>query len=125
MKMLNASIFCFIILNLIKKGILDFHVTTAADIYMKEVTESTLEVTEALKALISTIIVLNLVRKCLFFTVLPFLRDSVKYKQFIVPFIDGSRRPGVFLKISQQEISTRKHLSRSFFFIKSTGPELY
>ena len=40
MKMLNASIFSVIILNLIKKGILDFHVTTAADICMKEVTES-------------------------------------------------------------------------------------
>ena len=40
MKMLNASIFSVIILNLIKKGILDFHVTTAADICMEEVTES-------------------------------------------------------------------------------------
>ena len=42
MKMLNASIFSFIILNLIKKGILDFHVTTAADICMKDVMESCL-----------------------------------------------------------------------------------
>ena len=38
--MVNASIFCFIILNLGKKGILDFHVTTAAEICMKEVIES-------------------------------------------------------------------------------------
>ena len=41
-KMLNASIFSFIILNLVKKGILDFHVTTATDICMKEVIHSCL-----------------------------------------------------------------------------------
>ena len=34
-KMLNASIFSFIILNLVKKDILDFHVTTATDTCMK------------------------------------------------------------------------------------------
>ena len=42
MKMLNASIFNFIILNLVKKGILDFHVTTATDIFLKEVIHSCL-----------------------------------------------------------------------------------
>ena len=31
-KMLNVSIFSFLILNLIKKDILNFHVTTATDI---------------------------------------------------------------------------------------------
>ena len=41
-KMLNASIFSFIILNLVKKGILDFHVTTATDICMKDVIHSCL-----------------------------------------------------------------------------------
>ena len=34
--MLNASIFSFIILNLVKKSILDFHFTTATDISMHE-----------------------------------------------------------------------------------------
>ena len=71
--MLNASIYSFIILDLVKKGILDFHVTTAADICMKEVIESCLrkalwrKIMEALKALNLTIIVLNLVGKSLFF----------------------------------------------------------
>ena len=40
MKMLNASIFSVITLNLIKKGILDFHVISVAGICMKEVIES-------------------------------------------------------------------------------------
>ena len=35
MKMLNASIFSFTILNLVKKNIFDFHVTIATDICMK------------------------------------------------------------------------------------------
>ena len=39
-KMLNVPIFSVTILNLIKKGILDFNVTTATDICMKEVIES-------------------------------------------------------------------------------------
>ena len=34
-KLLNASIFSFIILNLVKKDILEFHVTTATDLCMK------------------------------------------------------------------------------------------
>ena len=39
--MLNAPIFGFIFLNLVKKGILDFHVTTTAtDICIKEVIDS-------------------------------------------------------------------------------------
>ena len=64
MKMLNALIFSFIILNLVKKGTLDFHVTTATDTCMKEV----------IQALILTIIVLNLVSKGLFFTMLYYHR---------------------------------------------------
>ena len=40
MKMLNASIFSVVTLNLIKKGILDFHVTTVTGICTKEVIES-------------------------------------------------------------------------------------
>ena len=39
-KMLNVPIFSVTILNLIKKGILDFNVTTVTDICMKEVIES-------------------------------------------------------------------------------------
>ena len=35
--MLYASIYGFIILNLIKKGILNVHVTTATDTYIKEI----------------------------------------------------------------------------------------
>ena len=42
LKMLNVSILNFIILNPVNKGILDFHVTTTADICMKEVIESCL-----------------------------------------------------------------------------------
>ena len=38
--MLNTSIFGFIILNLVKKGIFDFHVTIVTDICMKEVIRS-------------------------------------------------------------------------------------
>ena len=65
MKMLNASIFSFIILKLVKKGILDFHITTATDICMKEVIDSCLcrtfgKIMETLKALILTIIVLDI-----------------------------------------------------------------
>ena len=72
-KMLNASIFCFIILNLVKKGILDFCVITATGICMKKVIHSYLrralerKIMETLKALILTITVLNLVSKGLFF----------------------------------------------------------
>ena len=40
--MLNTLIFSFIMLNLAKKGVLDFHVTTATDICMKEVIDSCL-----------------------------------------------------------------------------------
>ena len=94
MKMLNALIFSFIILNLVKKGVLDFHVTTATDICMKEVIDSCLcgalssKIMEKLKALILTIIVLNLVNKglSLYYTII-FTGPStsyraLRYKQF-------------------------------------------
>ena len=56
-------------LNLVKKGVLDFHVTTATDICMKEVIHSCLhgalsrKIMETLKALTLTITALNLVNK--------------------------------------------------------------
>ena len=73
MNMLHASIFIFIILNLVKRyfGLL---VTTATiDLFMKEVIDSLLrrafsrKIMDTLKAKILTIIVLNLVRKDLSF----------------------------------------------------------
>ena len=56
--MLNAWIFGFIILNLVKKGILDFYISTTTDICMKEVTDCWIrralwrKTMETLKALI-------------------------------------------------------------------------
>ena len=79
MKMLNASIYIFIILNFVKKGILDIHLITATDICMKNVIDSFLrrtllrKIIETLKALIIikvliiTITLLNLVSKGLSF----------------------------------------------------------
>ena len=78
--MLNASIFSFIILNLVKKGILDFHVTIATDICMTEGIHSCFrralgrKIMKTLKALILTIIMLNLVSNGLFFTILSYYR---------------------------------------------------
>ena len=67
MKMLNISIFSFIILNLVKEGILD-------------------------------------PSEKVFLTALSYLRDPLRYKQFLVPFIDSSSRPEEFLKISQNQL---------------------
>ena len=68
MKKSNVSIFSIIILNLVKKGIIwTLHVTTAANICMKEAIESCLcralwrKIMEAMKALNLSITVLNLV----------------------------------------------------------------
>ena len=79
---------------------------------------------EAMKALILTIIALNLVSKGLsFFAVLSYLQESLRYKQFLVPFIGSSSRPEEFLKISQnQQKNTCIGVS---FFIKTSGLELY
>ena len=67
--MLNASIFRFIILNSVKKCILDFHVTAAADTCMEDVVESypwnTLK--ENYGSISLTIIALNLANKGLSF----------------------------------------------------------
>ena len=113
MKMLNASIFSFIILKLVKKGILDFHVTAATDMCMKEVIDSCLRrvlwrrIMETLKAIIWTIILLNSVSKGLsFYYTVIFVGPSVShrtlpYKQFVDSLLDGSSRPEVLLKISQ------------------------
>ena len=47
------------------------------------------------------------------FTVLSYLRDSLRCKQFLVPFIDSSIRQEEFLKNFTE--STPKHLNRSLF----------
>ena len=105
--------FSVLILKLVKKGILDFHVTAATDMCMKEVIDSCLRrvlwrrIMETLKALIWTIILLNSVRKGLsFYYTAIFVGPSVShrtlpYKQFVVSLLDGSSRPEVLLKISQ------------------------
>ena len=69
MKLLNASIFRFIILNSAKKGILDFRVTAAADTCMKDVVESCPRNTlkENYGSISLTIIALNLANKGLSF----------------------------------------------------------
>ena len=81
MNMLHASIFNFIILNLVKRyfGLL---VTTATvDLFMKEVIDSLLrrafsrKIMDTLKAKILTIIVLNLVRKDLSFYYIAIFRE--------------------------------------------------
>ena len=101
------------ILNLVKKGVLVFHVTTAADIYMTEVIDSCLggalwrKIMETVTALILNIIVLNLVSKrpSFYYTIIftgPLISyRALRYKQFVVTFIDSSSRPEVFFKISQ------------------------
>ena len=82
-----------------QKVILDFHVTTATDIFMKEVINSSLrrslwrKIMETLKAVILTI-----PAKVFLFTILPYLQDPLWHKYFIVLFIDTSNRPEVFLK---------------------------
>ena len=85
--MLNPLIFSFIILNLVKKGILDFHVTTATDSCMKEVIESCprrvlwWNIMEVLKALIFTKFSQQTSdRSAKVFTVLLYLQDSLRYK---------------------------------------------
>ena len=60
---------------------------------------------EAMKALILTITVLNLVSyRSFFFTVLLYLQDSLQYKQLLVLFIDkSSRLEEKYIKYSQNE----------------------
>ena len=42
-------------------------------------------------------------QRSFFFTALSYLRDSLRYKQFFVPFTDSSSRPEEFLKILQNQ----------------------
>ena len=89
---------------LVKKAIVHFHVTTATEICMNEVIDSCLRrplwrtIMQTLKALTSTIIVLNLVSKGLSFYFIVMLTGpsiSCRAMIFIVPFIDSSNRPVV------------------------------
>ena len=119
MKMLNVPILSFIILNLVKKGILDPSCYYSLwHIYMKEEIESCLrkalwrKVLEAMKELILTKLISS---KSFFFTALSYLQDSLQYKQFLVPFIDSSSR------LKEKYIKnftewTGKNLSRSPIF---------
>ena len=108
--MLNVSIFSFIILNLSRKVFWTLQ-NTATDIWMKKQCEEGClcrallrKNMEAMKALILTIIELNLISEGLsLFTVLSYLWNSLQCKQFLFPFIDSSSRPEGFLKISQNQ----------------------
>ena len=120
-KMLNFSIFSFIVLNFVKKGILDSCCYYRWHMY--ERTESCLpralwrEIMEAVEALILTIIV------TIIFTVVSYLLDSRQYKQFLVPFIDsGSCWEEKFINISQNE--REKTLVGFSFFINTSELEL-
>ena len=127
--MLNPLIFSFIILNLVKKGVLDFHVTTATDICMKEVIDSCLrralwrKIMETLKAFIVTIIVLNFVSKGLsFYYTIIFTGPSISYralgyKQFVVTFTDSSSR----LEVSLYIRINRKTPVSEYLFHKVAG----
>ena len=122
MKMLNVPILSFIILNLVKEGILDPSCYYSLwHIYMKEEIESCLckalwrKVLEAMKELILTKLISS---KSFFFTVLSYLQDSLQYKQFLVPFIDSSNRLEEKYIKKFTEL-TDKNLSRSLFFHKN------
>ena len=117
--MLNASIFRFIILNSVKKCILDFHVTAATDTCKEDVVESyprnTLK--ENYGSISLTIIALNLANKglsfllyCHIYRTLCDISNSIQF----LPQQQQSPR-GVFKNFAE---STGKHLSRSLFFHK-------
>ena len=73
MKMLDASIFSFIILNLVKKGILEVHIPTTTNKCIKEVFDSSLEDHfEEIKALILSIIATESA-KIFLFTIMSYL----------------------------------------------------
>ena len=59
---------------------------------------------EAIKALIVTIIVHNLVINSFFFILRSYLQDSRQYKQFLVLFIDSSSRTEE--KLTEQNLFT-------------------
>ena len=110
MKMLNVSIFSFIILNLVKEGILNPSCFYSRR-HMYERSKSKLPSQSTLKENHGSNESINFnyhwtkfsQQRSFFFTVLSYLQDSLRYKPFLVPFIDSSSRPEEFLKISQQE----------------------
>ena len=111
MKTINVSIFSFIVLNLVKKGILDpswyysrWHVY--------ERSNWKLPLWSTLRENYGRYEIINFNYHCskssqlksFFFTVLTYLQDSLQYNQFIVPFMDNkSRTEEKYLKISQNE----------------------
>ena len=124
MKMLNASIFSFIILNLEKKSILDpscyyslWHIYERRN--WKLPSQSTLKENFGSNESINFNYHCNkLVNyRSFFFTVPSYLQVSQQYKQSLVPFIDSSSR------LEEKYIKnvtewTGKNLSRGLFFHK-------
>ena len=122
MKMLNVPIFSFIILNLVKKGILDpscyyslWHIYERRN--WKLPSQSTLKENFGSNESINFNYHCNKLvsYRSFFFTVLSYLPDSLQYKQFLVPFIDSSSR------LEEKYIKnftewTGKNLSRSPIF---------
>ena len=131
MKSINVSIFSFIVLNLVKKGILDpswyysrWHVY--------ERSNWKLPLWSTLRENYGRYEIINFNYHCskssqlksFFFTVLTYLQDSLQCNQFIVPFMDNnSRSEEKYLKISQNE--QEKIWVGVSFFIKTSGLELY
>ena len=99
MKMLNFPIFSFIILNLVKKSILDsWCYCSLWHIYERR--NWKLPSYSTLKENFGSNESINFNYHCkklisyrsFFFTVLSCLQNSLQYKQFLVPFIDSSSR---------------------------------
>ena len=100
------------------------HVTTAADISMKELFESRIrrallrKIMEILKNQFLVLVIANLVSQSLSF--LLYIQDSLQYKQFLVPFINSSSRSEEnFFKISQNQ---QEKISWSLIFHKDLRP---
>ena len=114
--MLNASIFRFIILNLVKKDILEFHVTTATDLCLKayERSNSQLFSQSTLKENHGNTKSINFNYHCAkfsqqrsFFNILSYYKplDIVHDNmQSVVPFIDSSGCPEMFFKMLQTQL---------------------
>ena len=123
-KMLNVPVFSFIVLNLVKKGILDpscyyslWHIYERRN--WKLPSQSTLKENFGSNESINFNYHCNKLvsYRSFFFTVLSYLPDSLQYKQFLVPFIDSSSR------LEEKYIKnfaewTGKKLSWSLFFHK-------
>ena len=124
MKMLNVPIFSFIILNLVKEGILDpscyyslwrlydrriWKLPSLSTLKENFGSNESNNINYHSNKLVSY--------RSFFFTVLSYLQDSVQYKQFLVPFVDSSSR------LEEKYIKkftewTGKNMSRSLFFHK-------